>query len=361
MDVLRPNCRSRYCWLCHWDVPSEVFEYQSTGYLRPTVASTSRFLENPKARYVRKFRSKALGEDGEEASLAQESLFLKLPPEIRLRIYAMCFEERIRTRPRHICHWFEGGGWHVDGPRNPPVSFELTTYSSVPASLLRVNKQINREATRELYRQVSLQMSFLTPFRPNILDYWLRKHPLRFTKSLTISNDLSRVYIRPGITAASRSVMDYYKVLVNLMPNLGTLIILFQCWAQFVGPYMDGGLDLREKAPWLRNVKLLRDTIKEKISLILRFDSHDMWAQRHPWQSGPLKPTSSEVIECLTKHRFVLSCPNADVSNVEPPFDMVRNQDKATTAKATTAKPAAKLSVRRSDIRLCVEYGKENP
>jgi hypothetical protein len=148
--------------------------------------------------------------------------------------------------------------------------------------------------------------------------------------------------------------MEEYKVLINLMPNLGNLIILFECWAQIVGPFMDGGLDLREKSSWLRNVKFLRDSIREKITLLLRFDSLDTWVQRHPWQSGLLKPTSSEVIECLTRNQFVLYPPNADISEVTAPFDMIRKQDHISTLTPSFRKK----TFRRSDIKLSMEYGK---
>jgi len=192
---------------------------------------------------------------------------------------------------------------------------EFYVSNNVPTNLLAVNRQINLEATRELYRQIHVRMSLPIPVLSQVLTYWLGKHPLRFTKHLTITDGLRWNFGDHGLSYANRGHMLQYATIISMMPDLETLKLSVDGWcghqdsdtAEFYG---------RLKPNWLKNLIILREQIRSRINFTVEF-ADTLSAGYHmitPSLAQIRLGAARELIELLGKQKFVL------IRGFEDPF-----------------------------------------
>jgi len=325
--VRRADCRRDFCRFCHRDIPSDVF--LSSGYLGNTVASKARLLETIRAKNARSNSTQGSHKHGKKPSLSKarrRSPFLELPLEVRLCIYRLCVEENSSVSSRSLCAWLEGGAWH---PNNPPGTrwqvMDLYVYSHVPANLLAVSRQINQEATREVYRQTSVYMTLPIPVNSKIFAYWFGKHPLRFTKQLTISNSLRWTARNAGLSGGNRSDMLQYATIISLMPSLDTLKFSVDCWCESTHSMTDE-FDMRLKRTWLKNLIVFRDHIPSNVEFTIEFTDTQSVPRTIPTpvQAQIRVASAKGLIDLLTRHKFVLIRTFDDPFSLRVSFEMAR-------------------------------------
>lgn len=237
---------------------------------------------------------------------------------------------------RRICHWIEGGAWHRDDPRNWRHSpFTLDVYGIVPASLLRVNKQIHREAIREVYFLTAVHLLYVKPDCFPILDYWLRKHPLRYTRFLTIGkfgysdDDLLEAHV-PTIAD-----MGAFISLLNSMPNLEDLLVNIEGWSKPINyPY------LHVPNYWILSLLKMSDSLSGNITLRLRFEANYMACGNQILTGQRWRRTVIRLVETLQREGFSLIITSYDqnISDVQLPLEMVRFCGNTSTQAYSTRK-----------------------
>jgi hypothetical protein len=314
--MIRPPCRSGHCVLCHGPISTT-----SPHFVRHTALSRDRLTLAKRYRRVQPSKPSKV-----------PSRFLQLPLEIRLLIYAFCFRTCLKETERyHICHSVEGGAWHLDNPNNwQSYPFQLYVYGIVPANLLRVNKQIHKEATREVYRLTAVRMCNVSPACLPTLDYWLRKHPLRYTRFLMTG---SFAYPGQGLWSdtTTRTDMERFVRVLNAMPNLEDLLVNFDYWYLADLPNMRKPRLLHLSSSWIRNLVIVRDGLREKVTLRLRGDPFSTDHANRCYCYGYTllgHRTVTEVVGILQRNGFSLTTPSSpwNVSKVKPPFEMRRTQ-----------------------------------
>lgn len=313
MEMVKPPCRSGHCSICYGSISN------TPRYMRDTVSSRTR-LANTRRFYP--YRSSKQNQEQPSGLSKSPSLFLQLPLEIRLLIYAFCLRRppEMETE-RHVCHWVEGGAWHHDDPLNRRLSpFALEVYGIVPASLLRVNKQIHREATREVYRLTSVHLLHVTPACFPVLDYWLHEHPLRYTRFLTIE----RVRIsNHGLLRIDTSSVTYLRHLVrifNAMPNLEDLLVNVEGLSK-----LSNSPCLHLPSDWIPSLLRTCDALRENITLRLRFNAHVLVYGIEGFTGMWREHTVARLVKILQRKGFSLApSSHRNVSDVRLPFEMTR-------------------------------------
>lgn len=335
VSMIRPPCRSGHCVLCHGPISNDsphFIRHTALSRDRLTLAKMHRRAQPPKP-------------------VKGPSRFLQLPLEIRRLIYAFCFQ---RSERYPMCHSVEGGAWHLDNANNWRSSFQLYVYGTVPSNLLRVNKQIRREATREVYRLTVVRMWNVSPPYLPILDYWLRKHPLRYTRCL-MTGSFAYPGLGLGSDATTRTDMERFVRILDAMPNLEDLVVYLHYWHSVDLPNMPRYLHL--PSVWIRNLIIMRDGLREKITLRLRGDpSSTDHATRCYCYTHTLSGhrTVAEVVEILQRNGFSLTTSSScgDVSEVQLPFEMRRLCRTVSTQSSSTgrAQNAGVLDRRRRSL-----------
>lgn len=327
--MIRPPCRSGHCVLCHGPISNT-----SPHFIRHTALSRDRLMLAKK--HHRAQPSKPV---------KGPSKFLQLPLEIRLLIYAYCFRRSLQETERyHICHGVEGGAWHLDSPHSWRSSFQLYVYGTVPANLLCVNKQIHREATREVYRLTAVRMCNVSPSYLPTLEYWLRKHPLRHTRCLITGS-----FAHPGLglwnVATTRTDTERFVRILNAMPNLEDLLVSFDYWypADLLNIPMPRYLHL--SGSWIRNLIIMRDGLREKITLRLRGDpfstDHANRCYCYSYHRPAYHRTVAEVVKILQRNGFSLTTPSSsrNISEIQLPFEMRRLCRNESSQSSSTGQP----------------------
>ena len=326
--MIRPPCRSGHCVFCH----GPIFN-APPHFMRHTASSRYRLALAKKAR-----------QDQPSSSSKGPSMFLQLPLEIRLIIYGFCLQRPVESQYEggcHICHSVEGGAWHLDNPHSiQTCRFQLYIYGIVPASLLRVNKQIHREAIREVYSLTTVRLCGVSPpCLPN-LNYWLHDHPLRYTKFLMTGYFVQGQ--RWTDNGPTRTDTERFVRILNAMPNLDDLLVFFDCWHPETWPNIPSRRYLHLHGSWFRTLRIMRDGLRKKIKLRLRGDpfsthhantcfcfSHTVWEHL----------TSTKVVEILQRNGFSLIMPSSpqNISEVQPRFEMVRLCERSTGGAPKTS------------------------
>ena len=205
----------------------------------------------------------------------------------------------------------------------PPM--ELYVSKTVPTNLLVVNRQINQEATREVYRQICVRMSLPIPVLSKVMAYWLGKHPLRFTKDLTITDGLRWNFGDHGLSYATRGQILQYAAFISMMPDLEKLKLAVDGWCghqdsdtgEFIG---------RLKPSWIKNLIILREQIRSRVKFTVEF-ADTLSAGYHmitPSLAQLRLGAARELIELLGKQKFVLIRDFGDPLKPSFSFEMAR-------------------------------------
>ena len=165
------------------------------------------------------------------------SILLRFPPEIRSRIYDYMIldpsdlknADRKSNESDGVLIWGSviGGAHHFE---KPSTGTWLNASKSFASEILTINKQIYAEALNHIYKRIPVDFYVKNKGQSQRLTYWLRVHPLRLTRELTLYFSLDLDSAMPGLTAYNRpqgqdDALWDFAAHCRSLPNLQKFII----------------------------------------------------------------------------------------------------------------------------------------
>jgi hypothetical protein len=263
--VVRAKCTSTPCKHCHGDILERTAPTGSPKFSKSTGSSNRRAIssipsriQGNKSEFARQQSKNKHEQTSKKTWFVRGFSFLRLPFELRAKIYAFCLTLEVN---RLLRGWVEGGGFHPDHERRFWDNIHLFSNAKFPVELLLICKTISIEAKEEIYRLIHFQVNVPSPFYLSHLFYWLRKHPVRFTTNLEIPFGLflSTKPSRPKQLNSNQIVL--LAKTIKTMPNLRILdlrlVIYNSCATRSLSTIVLQRI--------FRHLLLLRETIIDKV------------------------------------------------------------------------------------------------
>jgi hypothetical protein len=255
------KCTNKKCKLCFRDLyktkSEKEIESAKPSFMRTTVASRSRTLstlrelQSPAKTATTALagtaptplnKSTAIQTTPLKANIPQpRSILLRLPRELRERIYDLVIWDPTATRHEDtppneadgIVIWGSvyGGGNHIKKTEKFPTGVWINGSRGFSTEILLLDKQIYAEASAYVYKRIAFDLYAKNDRQGERLRYWLRQHPLRFTRELSFyfSLDLSGTgpESEPAFARPLKHDSDLKELAshVRAMPNLQKFVI----------------------------------------------------------------------------------------------------------------------------------------